>query len=47
MHSDEPAAAALIEAHEHDPHPAVRKKAGWYAPGGTIHPRTAPKLRSR
>jgi hypothetical protein len=26
-----------------DPVPAVRKKAGWYAPGGSIHRRTAPR----
>src|SRR5262245_24175116 len=25
---------ALVEARRHDPSPAVRKKAGWYAPGG-------------
>ncbi|MEU7692753.1 HEAT repeat domain-containing protein [Microbispora hainanensis] len=26
-----------------DPSSAVRKKAGWYAPGGPIHRRTAPR----
>jgi len=34
---DEPAAAALTEAHERDAEPSVRKKAGWYAPGGSIY----------
>jgi HEAT repeat protein len=34
---DEPAAAALTKAHERDAEPSVRKKAGWYAPGGSIY----------
>jgi HEAT repeat protein len=41
-HGDEVAAAALVEARDLDPEPMVRKKAGWYAPGGTIYRRTAP-----
>jgi hypothetical protein len=34
---DERAATALRIAHESDAEPSVRKKAGWYAPGGTIY----------
>lgn len=30
---------ALENAHAHDPHPVVRKIAGWYTPGGTIYRR--------
>jgi HEAT repeat protein len=41
-HSDDSATAALVEACERDPEPMVRKKAGWYAPGGPIYRRTAP-----
>lgn len=41
VHGDEAAAAALAEARDLDPAPMVRKKAGWYAPGGTIYRRTA------
>ena len=37
--SDARAAAALTESQAYDPSPAVRKKAGWYAPGGPIHER--------
>ena len=28
------AKAAIEQAHEHDPHPVVRKIAGWWVPGG-------------
>ncbi|MEZ0067508.1 HEAT repeat protein [Streptacidiphilus sp. MAP12-20] len=42
VHSHAEAAEALVDARDHDPSPAVRKKAGWYAPGGPIHRRTAP-----
>ena len=28
------ARAAIAHAHAHDPHPAVRKIAGWWIPGG-------------
>lgn len=31
------------ESRDADPDPAVRKKSGWYAPGGAIHRRTAPR----
>ncbi|MBD0691456.1 HEAT repeat domain-containing protein [Streptomyces sp. CBMA123] len=40
-HTDPRAVAALRASHAQDPSPAVRKKAGWYAPGGTIYERTA------
>ncbi len=46
VHTHPEAETALIRCRDHDPSPAVRKKAGWYAPGGTIHRRTAPS-RSR
>jgi HEAT repeats len=42
VHTYPTAADALIHVSEHDPSPAVRKKARWYAPGGTINRRTAP-----
>jgi hypothetical protein len=41
VHGDEVAAAALVEARDLDREPMVRKKAGWYAPGGPIYQRTA------
>lgn len=40
-HSDARAVAALEASHAKDPSPAVRKKAGWFIPGGTIYERTA------
>ena len=43
VHTHPLAARALVETHTHDPSPAVRKKAGWYAPGGPIHRRTVPR----
>ncbi|WP_151476317.1 HEAT repeat domain-containing protein [Streptomyces albicerus] len=43
VHTHEEAADALVRARDNDPSPAVRKKAGWYAPGGSIHRRTAPR----
>jgi HEAT repeat protein len=42
VHTDGRAAAALAAASRDDPEPSVRKKAGWYTPGGTIHRKTAP-----
>ncbi|WP_236656097.1 HEAT repeat domain-containing protein [Streptacidiphilus jiangxiensis] len=47
VHTDARAAAALERSHTQDPSPTVRKKAGWYAPGGTIHTRTRPRTRPR
>jgi hypothetical protein len=40
VHADELAAQALERAAAHDEKPAVRKKASWYAPGGTIFDKT-------
>ena len=34
---------ALEYARDHDPHPVVRKIAGWYTPGGPIYKRLIPK----
>ena len=47
VHTHAEAESALIRCRDHDPSPAVRKKAGWYAPGGTIHRRTAPAASKR
>ncbi|MEZ4733629.1 MAG: HEAT repeat domain-containing protein [Caldilineaceae bacterium] len=43
VHTNPVAERALVDAHSYDGSPAVRKKAGWYAPGGPIHRRTAPR----
>ncbi|HZP54137.1 HEAT repeat domain-containing protein [Actinocrinis sp.] len=40
-HTEPRALAALQASRADDPSPAVRKKAGWYVPGGTIYERTA------
>ena len=45
-HEDEAALAAIERAAAADPSPAVRKKARWYAPGGPIYRRIAPKTRA-
>jgi hypothetical protein len=42
-HRRDDVARALERARDEDPHPVVRKVAGWYAPGGPIYRRTAPK----
>ncbi len=42
-HTDDRAVAALQAARAHDSSPVVRKKAGWFTPGGTIYRRTAPR----
>jgi hypothetical protein len=42
VHSRPDAVAALEAAASGDSSPAVRKKASWYAPGGTIYRRTRP-----
>jgi HEAT repeat protein len=42
-HSDGRAVAALETARTRDPSPVVRKKAGWFAPGGAIYQRTIPR----
>ena len=41
--TDGRAVTALQTAHTEDPGPAVRKKAGWFTPGGTIYQRTIPR----
>jgi HEAT repeat protein len=40
VHSHPAACSAIERAAAHDPAPAVRKKASWYAPGGTMYRRT-------
>ena len=45
VHANDLASAAISTALRDDPSSTVRKKAGWYAPGGPIHKRTKPKLR--
>ncbi|MFD8478334.1 HEAT repeat domain-containing protein [Kitasatospora sp. NPDC059673] len=42
--SDARALAALQTSHGQDPSPAVRKKAGWFIPGGAIYERTGPRV---
>lgn len=42
VHRSEEARHALEHTHEHDPHPVVRKIAGWYTPGGPIYRRLSP-----
>lgn len=44
VHEDPTAEAALVAAHAHDPDPSVRKKAGWFAPGGTRWQKTRPRV---
>jgi hypothetical protein len=46
-HDDAEAAAALVAARDGDASPTVRKKAGWYAPGGPIYLRTAKRRLAR
>lgn len=43
VHTDSLAAAAISAAQQADENPTVRKKAGWYMPGGPIHGRTKPR----
>jgi hypothetical protein len=45
VHTNKVAEQALVEANKKDVSSTVRKKAGWYAPGGTIYTRTALHLR--
>lgn len=40
VHANRAAEAALLHAVHSDASPTVRKKAGWYAPGGAIYRRT-------
>jgi HEAT repeat protein len=43
VHTHAAAEQAIVAAAKTDPSPAVRKKARWYAPGGTIHTKTKPR----
>jgi hypothetical protein len=43
VHTDGRAVTALETACAQDPSPVVRKKAGWFTPGGTIYQRTMPR----
>jgi hypothetical protein len=44
VHTNPAAATALQAAQQSDASATVRKKAGWYAPGGAIHRRAAARL---
>jgi hypothetical protein len=44
VHADSRAVAALETSRAQDPSPVVRKKAAWFAPGGTIYRRTIPRV---
>jgi HEAT repeat protein len=44
VHTNDLAAAAISAARQSDENSTVRKKAGWYLPGGPIHKRTKPRL---
>jgi HEAT repeat protein len=46
-HEDPDAAAALMEARDGDANATVRKKAGWYAPGGPVFVRSSRARRGR
>ncbi len=43
VHRHPEALCTLECARDHDPHPVVRKIAGWYTPGGPIYKRLTPK----
>jgi hypothetical protein len=43
VHTEGRAVAALETSRTQDPNPTVRKKAGWFTPGGTIYKRTVPR----
>ena len=43
VHTDSRALTALQTSRTQDPSPVVRKKAGWFTPGGTIYQRTTPR----
>ena len=46
VHSNALAAAVISAAQQSDENPTVRKKAGWYVPGGPIYRRTKSRLSS-
>ena len=43
VHTRDDVVHALQRAHAEDPHPLVRKVAGWFIPGGPIYRRTRPR----
>ena len=43
VHRRSDAVEALEHARRHDPHPVVRKVAGWWIPGGARYERTKPR----
>lgn len=43
VHTNPLASAAISAAHQADENSTVRKKAGWYVPGGPAHRRTMPR----
>jgi HEAT repeats len=47
VHTHMSAEQAILSAAEADVSPTVRKKARWYAPGGTIHTKTQPRSRTK
>ena len=47
VHTDGEAERALVDAHTTDPDPAVRKKAGWFVPGGVRYEKTKPRAATR
>ena len=47
VHDDPGALDAIVAAHESDPHPNVRKTAGWYVPGGPLYEKSRPRTRAR
>jgi hypothetical protein len=47
VHTHMSAEQAIVSAAQTDVSPAVRKKARWYAPGGTIHTKTQRRSRTR
>ena len=47
IHTRTDVADALQRAHAQDPHPLVRKVAGWFVPGGPIYRRTQPRVARR
>jgi hypothetical protein len=44
VHTNALAAVAISTAQRSDENSTVRKKAGWYLPGGPIHERTKPRI---
>jgi HEAT repeat protein len=47
VYDDADAEAAITDVRDSDPDPGVRKKAGWFAPGGVRYEKKKPKSRPR